>query len=548
MTKSPMRLAVACALAAPALHATAASFGNEKFDISLSSTLSLGTGIRTGDPSCGLVLAGATGAGTPAGCLSPASTVGDQGNLNYAKGDAFTTYLKGVHELLIKMPEESITFMTRVAWARDFTATHTTGFTSVASPPPPSVVDGLTDAARSDLRFKARVLDLWVSKSFDVGDQRARVRVGNQVITWGEGLFIAGGINAVNAMDLLKLSQPGTQLKEAILPAPMLSVATGLGGGVNLETYVQTRWRANYLPPTGSYWSTANGLGKGDTEYGLTTDRARNGGQWGASLRYQPDGTQLNLGMYAMNYHDKGPVFSTNIRGTGVVGWAFPEDRKLFGLSANFPVGDWAVGAETSYRPRDAVSLNSAGGCQSQRGNCWVDSRKIQTAVTGLFAATPNNAKGMLDFLHASTATLMVEAVAIQYPRLQQTYGGDPIAAGGWGWGQETNASAQPRPEGTRNSFGYNLDFSWVSDGNLIPGWQVVPEIYFFHAVKGRTPNIAATFMEGAKSANFTITLIQNPANWQVAVNYAKFWGGKSVFDQPLRDRNFVGLTLSRNL
>jgi hypothetical protein len=32
-----------------------------------------------------------------------------------------------------------------------------------------------------------------------------------------------------------------------------------------------------------------------------------------------------------------------------------------------------------------------------------------------------------------------------------------------------------------------------------------------------------------------------------VAINYAAFWGGSRVFDQPLRDRNFVGLTVSRN-
>ncbi|MFX5634211.1 DUF1302 family protein, partial [Acinetobacter baumannii] len=86
--------------------------------------------------------------------------------------------------------------------------------------------------------------------------------------------------------------------------------------------------------------------------------------------------------------------------------------------------------------------------------------------------------------------------------------------------------------------YGYNFDFSWVYDGSVIPGWQVIPEVYFFHAVKGRTPNATATFMEGAKMANFTVTFTQNPAKWQVALNFAKFWGGASVFDQPLRDRS----------
>ena len=53
--------------------------------------------------------------------------------------------------------------------------------------------------------------------------------------------------------------------------------------------------------------------------------------------------------------------------------------------------------------------------------------------------------------------------------------------------------------------------------------------------------------MEGARSVNFYLTLVQNPASWQATINYARFSGGKRVFDQPLRDRDFVGLALTRN-
>jgi hypothetical protein len=100
---------------------------------------------------------------------------------------------------------------------------------------------------------------------------------------------------------------------------------------------------------------------------------------------------------------------------------------------------------------------------------------------------------------------------------------------------------------GSKTSWGFNFDVSWVYDGTLIPGWQVIPEIYYFQAVKGRTPNALGQFMEGAKSVNLILSFIQNPATWQASINYAAFFGGKRVFDQPYRDRNFVGLTLSRN-
>jgi hypothetical protein len=535
--------AAACALIASQAHAFTFEWGDIRGN--LDSTVSVGTGIREKSPSCTLITAGASGNGAPEGCLAPTSLLGDQGDLNYAKGDRFTTYIKGSHELLLKMPGD-FTFMGRVNWIRDFSATHTTGYISATTPP--DLTDGLADDARKDLRFKARLLDLWVSKTFSVGDQEARVRVGNQVVSWGESLFLPGGINSTNAIDVMRLSQPGTQLKEVYLPAPMVSVASGLGHGLNAEAYVQTNWNGNYLPPTGSYWSVANGLGKGHDAYGLAEVKPRNGGQWGAALRYQPDGTQLNLGVYAMNYHDKAPQFSLDIKGTGAIGWTYPEDRKLYGVSANFPLGDWAIGTELSYRPKDAVSLNSAvSGCASQNGNCWVDEKRLQWHLTGILSLTPNTGGAILKLLGADTATMMAESVVIRYPNLKQSYGGDPITAGAWGWGQEFDPTAAPEAVGSKTSWGYNFDFSWVYDGTVIPGWQVVPEIYYFQAVSGRTPNAIGLFMEGAKSANLILSFIQNPAKWQFAINYAAFWGGKRVFDQPLRDRNFVGLTLSRN-
>ncbi|WP_156421935.1 DUF1302 domain-containing protein [Paucibacter sp. KCTC 42545] len=527
--------AIACA------GASAETFSTDYFTGSFDSTLSLGTGIRTKAPSGALIIEGNQGG--PAGQLAITSAMGDQGDLNYAKNDAFTRYLKGSHELLLKFPE-NFTAMARVSWLRDFAATRTTGWTSATTPPG---LDGnLADDARSDLKFKARLLDLWVSKKFEIGDQSVRVRAGNQVISWGESLFVPGGINVTNAVDVMRLSQPGTQIKEAILPAPIISAATGLGNGLNAEAYVQLGWNANYMPPTGSYWSVSNGLGAGHDSYGLQEDKARNSGQWGVSLRYQPQGTQLNLGAYVINYHDKSPTFTFN-NPDGAMGWVYGEDRKLYGLSANFPLGDWAIGGEVSYRPKDAVTLNAANGCASQNGTCAVDSARIQMALTGLFSLSPDTSPTLLKVLGADSGTLLAEAVAIRFPNLKTQYGDDLIAAGGWGWGQEKSVAGTPLAVGTKNSSGFSFDFSWVYDGTLIPGWQVVPEVYYFRALSGRTPNGAATFMKGASSANYIVSFIQNPAKWQFAINYARFMGGDSAFDQPYRDRDFIGLNLSRN-
>ncbi|SFV14996.1 DUF1302 domain-containing protein [Pseudoduganella namucuonensis] len=563
----------AAALAAALLCASAAQgieIKGETVSGNFDSTVSAGVGMRAGGPACGSVIGSFAGSatpaqpggpGAPAGCADVFSSYNDQGNLNYARHDRFTTYLKGTHELLLNFPGD-VKFLGRVSWLRDFAATDTTGIQSGSGGPAP-----FPPGARDDLRQKVRLLDFWVSKSFTVGEERVRVRAGNQVVNWGESLFLPGGMNQTNAVDLMRLAQPGTQLKEAVLPAPMVNVSTGLGNGLSIEAYAQQGWNGNYFPPVGSYWSIAT-VGKGaDVADVPNAGEPRNGGQYGAALRYQPEGTSLNLGFYAINYHDKSPVVETSLASASGYAYRYLEDRKLLGVSANFPLGNWAIGTELSYRPRDPIALNgSAPGLAENsltpvfgvraclaNGACHVEQKKFQLHVTGLLSLTPGDHGAILNLLGASTGTLLAEAVAIRYPDLQGRYQGVPVAAGGWGWGYESTAAADatgpgvPGAVGTRGSYGYNFDFSWVYDGTLIPGWQVVPEVYFFHAVKGRTPNMTATFMQGAKSANFIVGFIKNPASWQVSVNYARFWGGSTVFDQPLRDRGFFGATLSRN-
>lgn len=550
--------------------ANAFTFQGDTVSGNFDSTISAGVGVRAGNPACSNVIGSfggsatptpASGAGAPAGCADAFSGFNDQGNLNYAKHDRFTTYLKGTHELFLKLPED-FKFLGRVNWLKDFSATHATGYLSGLGS-----TTSFPDQSRDQLNQKIRLLDFWASKDFTIGEEHARVRVGNQVLNWGESLFLPGGLNQTNSVDLMRLSQPGTQLKEAVLPAPMVNFTSGLSHGLSFETYVQQGWNRNYFPPVGSYWSTAS-VGDGADTYGIpTANTPKKSGQYGAALRYQMPDTPVNLGFYVMNYHDKSPVLSNSMTSASGYQYSYLEDRKMYGVSANFPLGNWAIGTELSYRPKDPVSLNpsapgfgnnsltSSLGVQTclPNGNCYVEAKKYQLAVTGLLSLTPSDHGAFLNLLGADTATLLAEAVVVHYPGLQENYQGVPVAAGLWGWGYDTTARADatgagtPRGVGTATSYGYNLDFSWVYDGTLIPGWQVIPEVYFFHAVKGRTPNAMATFMEGAKSANLIVNFVQNPATWQISVNYAKFWGGDTAFDQPLRDRSFFGATVSRN-
>ncbi|MDF5918954.1 DUF1302 family protein [Pseudomonas aeruginosa] len=140
--------------------------------------------------------------------------------------------------------------MGRVAWAKDFKMDNVR-------------TTELDDQAERDATERFDLLDLWVAKSFDIGEMPAKVKVGNQVISWGAEIFVPGGINQINALSLPKYHTPGTQLKEVFIPAPMASFNIGLTETLSLEGYYQFKWNAYSLDPVGTYFSSADIAGEG---------------------------------------------------------------------------------------------------------------------------------------------------------------------------------------------------------------------------------------------------------------------------------------------
>lgn len=531
--------------------AHAFTFENESVKGSFDSQVTFGFAKRAGSQDCSLV-------GDPGTSCNPSSTpgqwtVGDDGNQNYNKGDLFSLSLKGTHELLLQFPDQW-KFLARGSWLKDFRADDTRK-------------TQLADDAKNQLTADVRLLDLWVSKEFDLNGRTARVRLGNQVISWGESIFLAGGINSTNALDLQKLNIPGTQLKEAVLPAPMISFATGLGSGFNIETYYQFGWNANRLAPVGSYFNAGDQFGKGwqngqvnGAAVPTTSDyehKPKNSGQYGVALHYKPADTQLDVGFYAMNYHDKMPNVLIN-NTTGATELEYLQNRKLYGVSMNFPLGNWSIGSELSYRPKDAIALSPvAGTCGAGAAEvCHLstDAQRYQLHLTAQLQLTPGDNKPILDALAADTAYFTAEAVAIKYPGVNKTnrytIGGVTYgpSAGGLPWLDDSGGTASSNitgVQGTSTSTGAIFDFNWTYDSKLISGWQVTPGVTYFRGLSGYTPNVYGNFMKGAGSANFYVLFNQNPPTWQAGLNFTTFFGNSTA--QPLRDRAFFGGFITRN-
>ena len=94
--------------------------------------------------------------------------------------------------------------------------------------------------------------------------------------------------------------------------------------------------------------------------------------QFGVKFNYAQTFVDANFGFYYENYTDKSPVLTGLANGTAQV--SYLDNRQLFGLSTNFGVGDWAIGAELSYRPRDAVALS---GCYGAGGPLDVNTNGV---------------------------------------------------------------------------------------------------------------------------------------------------------------------------
>ena len=251
----------------------------------------------------------------------------------------------------------------------------------------------------------------------------------------------------------------------------------------------------------------------------------------------------------------------------GSVGWQFLKNRQVYGLSANFPLNDWAIGAEYSYRPHDAVALS---GCFGAGGptdantngvsgiNCsqFKDYQKHQLDVTALLSLTPSDYP-IVRWLGADAAVLTSEFTMVYYPGVS---GSKPVVrningqlveqvpvAGYYTWLQQgSNGYPIVAGKGTAASGGSTVDFNWTYDGSLIKGWQVTPGATWGWSIFGYTPTFMANYLRGAQYLNSYVLFNQNPAVWQAGLNFTHYFGA-STLAQPYHDRDFIGGFITRN-
>ena len=221
---------------------SAVEFENDTVEGNLDTTLSFGASFRTTDAdpdNIGIANGG-----------KRYSVNGDDANLNYDTG-LFSDVAKGTHDLELgfkNLPDLGL-FMR---------GTYFIDFENIRGDSP------LSDAAKREVGRDIELLDAYLSYDLPISTP-VNIRLGNQVINWGESTFIQNGINVINPIDLTKYRVPGSELREALRPVPLLSASVQMTDNLTLEGFYQFKHEEMEIDPSGSYFSLKDTVGPGAT-------------------------------------------------------------------------------------------------------------------------------------------------------------------------------------------------------------------------------------------------------------------------------------------
>ncbi len=124
-------------------------------------------------------------------------------------------------------------------------------------------------AAKDYSEAGSRMLDAFVYTTIALPDDRElSLRVGRQVISWGEALLSGGGLaTAINHVDAHIRNQPGLEIKELFLPTGAIFIQTAINDMIGLEAYYQYEWNPAFIDPSSSYFSEFDSIGPGGNTF-----------------------------------------------------------------------------------------------------------------------------------------------------------------------------------------------------------------------------------------------------------------------------------------
>ena len=230
----PQALAAAVALGCCA-QAQAVSFNIGEIEGQFDSSLSVGASWGMRDADKKLV-------GIPNGGTGQAST-GDDGRLNFKKGETFSKIFKGIHDLELKYGDSGV-FVRGKYWYDFELQDEDREFKQISN-------NHRDEGARSS---GYELLDAFVYHNYSIGDLPGNVRVGKQVVSWGESTFIGNSINSINPIDVSAFRRPGAEIKEGLIPVNMVFASQSLTNQLSVEGFYQLNWENTVVDNCGTFF------------------------------------------------------------------------------------------------------------------------------------------------------------------------------------------------------------------------------------------------------------------------------------------------------
>ena len=285
----------------------------------------------------------------------------------------------------------------------------------------------------------------------------------------------------------------------------------------------------------------------------ITADMTpRNGGQWGAQLRYKPEVVDVELGFYAANYHDKTPSaaylnigHNAFLVGLGVPSPAniapttftrvYQQDIRTYGASASTVIGSDNVSIEASVR--DNVPLTGGMGyvvaTETLLGGPAFDNKDNPGYAVG------KTRHATLVDIHIFQPNFILKdggSVAIQY----DWHGVSSVTRNATAIDQTTTRTA------SQITVAFAADYFQV-----LEGLDLSIPVVWSHNISGRS-RVNVGWVEGGGSVDTGVNF-KYLVNWKGGINYHHFVGshgtsiGAGAFNQTQWDRDYVSFNIGRS-
>ena len=329
-------LAAAIAATGAVMPAQALEYANGDFRMQMDTTVSAGAAWRVSQIDYRSVgkdnARAATASGhNPSGAEHPDTSSQDNSNLAWKKGSTFSEVVKATIDLELNYKDYGAFVRGRAFY--DHRIVNGDGRTFYPAFYPTDANGQATEPNQSDGR-SADILDAFIWGNWWLGEMPLNIRAGKQVVSWGEGLFFANGINTINPVDVNALLTPGSELKEALLPVGLVYGSLGLTENLSVEAFFQYEWDNTEIPYCGNYFSTSDtvssscqaGFFAGGGDPGSTplspfpfpaeSFRLPKGqeiepdddNQYGIAFRYYIDSIETEVGLYHVRYDSRTPT------------------------------------------------------------------------------------------------------------------------------------------------------------------------------------------------------------------------------------------------